>query len=129
MGIYPDEKWTARLNPRPRRTKGEVAPQTATLAYHEPGRDILYVYELIAVFDERTDCFCCSCSDGSNDAHCRNHGFFARRPCDVHGMPGELHEPDEEYGETFEPYIPESTQKHRALPDGVTSTAPGEAEF
>lgn len=39
----------------------------------------------------RTDCYCCSCNDWylSTDCYCRNHGWYGRRPCEVHEMPGE----------------------------------------
>ena len=39
---------------------------------------------------ERTDCYCCSCDDdsGVSDGACRNHGFYAERPCETHNMPG-----------------------------------------
>jgi hypothetical protein len=39
---------------------------------------------------ERTDCHCCSCSvDGfAVDPHCRNHGYYGERPCELHNMPG-----------------------------------------
>ena len=39
---------------------------------------------------ERTDCFCCSCDPESStqDGACRNHGYYASRPCEVHHMAG-----------------------------------------
>lgn len=39
---------------------------------------------------ERTNCWCCSCGVlGRADASCREHGFWGRRPCTVHGLDGE----------------------------------------
>lgn len=68
---------------------------------------------------ERTNCYCCSCDDTGdgfiqNDAACRNHGFAAKRPCELHNMPGqpwgdELGEDHPEYGK-----MPESVQAKRA---------------
>lgn len=68
---------------------------------------------------EVTNCFCCSCDDTGDgfiqsDAACRNHGFAAARPCELHGMPGqpwgdELGEDHPEYGK-----MPESVQVKRA---------------
>jgi len=60
--------------------------------------------------EERSNCFCCSCDDDNpgNDAACRNHGFAAMRPCEVHGMPGS--EWDEEFGGGG---MPESVQAVR----------------
>jgi hypothetical protein len=45
---------------------------------------------------ERADCFCCSCGDDDfgQDADCRNHGWDGRRPCGVHGLPGDLDHED-----------------------------------
>lgn len=44
--------------------------------------------------EERTNCFCCSCdpSGGNSDPCCRNHGWWATRPCELHAMPGEADE-------------------------------------
>lgn len=38
----------------------------------------------------RTDCFCCSCGELHTDPACRNHGFAAKRPCELHNMPGQV---------------------------------------
>ena len=53
--------------------------------------------------ERRITCYCCSCGEYSSDPYCRNHGFAATRPCEVHGMAGE---PDEEG------VMPESVQEH-----------------
>lgn len=38
---------------------------------------------------ERYECFCCTCPDyGGVDAACRNHGYYGKRPCDIHNLPG-----------------------------------------
>jgi hypothetical protein len=57
--------------------------------------------------EEWTDCFCCSCNHEPfrNDPACRNHGFAAKRPCEVHNMPGQPWEYDKS-GK-----IPESVQE------------------
>lgn len=54
----------------------------------------------------RVDCYCCSCPDwGGPDPYCRNHGFAAERPCEVHNMPGTADEKG---------VMPESVQAERA---------------
>lgn len=60
---------------------------------------------------EVTDCFCCSCNDHgdgliTSDSACRNHGFYGKRPCELHNMPGYVWEDTEE--------MPESVQVKRA---------------
>jgi hypothetical protein len=37
---------------------------------------------------ERTNCYCCTCSDSNPDPHCRNHGWAGTRACGKHNMPG-----------------------------------------
>ena len=43
---------------------------------------------------ERLECFCCTCDEDyysghvSTDAACRNHGYYGKRPCDIHNLPG-----------------------------------------
>jgi len=59
---------------------------------------------------ERTDCFCCSCSEFGIDVFCRNHGFAGQRPCEVHNMPGEADD---------EGKMPASVQKERARNEKV----------
>jgi hypothetical protein len=80
VGIYPTV------------TTSRPGNRTYTTAVETPGLKVTYVYELICVVEERTDCFCCSCSDeeSTNDPYCRNHGWAAKRPCDIHDMPGDL---------------------------------------
>lgn len=95
MGIYPDEKFWSVFNRRSRTWKGmfkkadDPAAQICFEEWSEPGLKRFKVYELICVFEERTDCYCCSCGDGGHDAACRNHGWAGRRPCELHNMPGE----------------------------------------
>lgn len=42
----------------------------------------------------RLECFCCTCDDDyytghqTMDAACRNHGYYGKRPCDIHNLPG-----------------------------------------
>lgn len=67
---------------------------------------------------EITNCFCCSCDDYgdgfiTSDPACRNHGFAATRPCEVHHMPGqpwgdELGEDHPDFGK-----LPETVQQKR----------------
>lgn len=43
--------------------------------------------------EERTNCFCCSCDDDwppAGDPNCRNHGWWGSRPCETHGMAGQV---------------------------------------
>lgn len=54
--------------------------------------------------EEWTNCFCCSCPEGSVDSSCRNHGWWGARPCDLHGMAGEANENG---------IMPASVQDHR----------------
>lgn len=45
---------------------------------------------------ERTDCYCCTCPEHSIDPYCRNHGgHHGLRPCERHGMPGQLNDAGE----------------------------------
>ena len=64
---------------------------TQWLEYREePG--VVYKRSVIAtewIEHDRNDCFCCSCPDvGASDHACRNHGFYGRRPCEFHNLPG-----------------------------------------
>lgn len=83
MGIYASEHW-------------ERDTHSATFTSDLPGLTTVRVYEQVAEFEFRTDCFCCSCPAYhldhrylDHDPYCRNHGFAGQRPCDVHGMPGQ----------------------------------------
>jgi hypothetical protein len=96
MGIYPETKisnrvrhedgtetWTETLN----NFDGAIRTRTVTAGEWNV---------------ERTDCFCCSCGDREgSDPACRNHGWAAKRPCDVHNLPGS--EWDDEEGGMPEP--------------------------
>lgn len=84
MGIYPDESFEKGSAVR----NGEQI-ETVVAYYHVPGFTRVRVFEKVAEFEFRDDCFCCSCGERvGSDPHCRNHGFAGRRPCQVHGMPG-----------------------------------------
>lgn len=79
MGIYPERRTIPRNTRYVREWVEEI---------EEPGvirRRTVTAGEWI---EERSDCFCCSCSDFSSDLSCRNHGYYATRPCDRHNMPG-----------------------------------------
>lgn len=94
MGIYPTNEW---------KVDGDVV----THIHSEPGLAITrtYTIALVDIKTVRTDCFCCSCNKyGGRDAQCRNHGFYGRRPCEEHGMPGELDPADK---------MPDSVQVER----------------
>ena len=55
------------------------------------GLEITEVWQLVATFENRKNCFCCSCGDREGtDVACRNHGWAAQRSCEKHGMPGQL---------------------------------------
>lgn len=82
MGIYPEV-----------RIEIDNHRQTLTRTVHTPGLDQVFVYQLVARLEDRTDCYCCSCGEYvGTDSACRNHGWYARRPCDIHDMPGEAWE-------------------------------------
>jgi len=60
---------------------------------------------------QRLTCFCCTCDDGSDWA-CRNHNMgWGMRPCELHGVEGQL-EVDPETEEEGE--VPASVQAYRA---------------
>ncbi len=81
MGIYPDEKWTKRLD-------GTAHPPVE-YTWESGGLKRTVYYRAVLVIEDRTNCYCCSCpSDGAMDLACRNHGFAAVRPCENHSMPG-----------------------------------------
>lgn len=62
--------------------------------------------------EERTDCYCCSCGERvGSDPACRNHGFAAKRPCDIHNLPGS--EWDPEFMDGLEGVMPEPVSKAR----------------
>jgi hypothetical protein len=53
---------------------------------------------------ERLECFCCTCEDhewgNTMDAACRNHGYYGKRPCDIHNLPGYTWEDSNEMPES-----------------------------
>lgn len=85
MGIYAERRWEDenghRVSLPPRRTVPFVE------VVSEPGVTWRRTLTPSDWVEERTDCFCCSCGEGSDPA-CRNHGFAAQRPCDIHNLPG-----------------------------------------
>lgn len=94
MGIYPDKTWrstTSHRQPSLLPDEDRVPKQVATYTYHVPGLTQTFVYELVAVIEERTNCYCCTCPDDGlqTDPACRNHGWAATRPCEEHDMPGQ----------------------------------------
>lgn len=81
--------------------------RTWTETWNEPGITRTRVVTAPAWTEDRTDCFCCSCSEfGNSDPYCRNHGFAGERPCETHNMPGT---PDDDG------VMPESVQAYRAI--------------
>lgn len=100
MGIYPTSDYKPGHNGSLVRT------------YSEPGIEIVTVYMPVLQIENRTECFCCSCPDYSHDPACRNHGFAAKRPCELHDMPGSTWDPEFMDGE--EDIMPESVQAYRA---------------
>lgn len=105
MGIYAEHTYD-------RQTSARRAPAVLH-TIHVPGLDQVFVYELVAVIENRTNCFCCSCPpDYGVDAACRNHGWAAERPCEEHGMPGQPWDVDD--GSDAE-VMPESVQEVRRL--------------
>jgi len=80
------------------------------------GEIITRLHVVTVVKRERLNCWCCSCRDDrpGGDAACRNHGFAAERPCEVHGMPGSPWSRDyEEPGFIGPEAMPESVQAVR----------------
>lgn len=81
--------------------------RTWTETWNEPGITRTRVVNAPAWTEERTDCFCCSCSEfGNSDPYCRNHGFAGERPCEAHNMPGD---PDDDGT------MPASVRAYRAI--------------
>lgn len=70
---------------------------------------------------ERWDCYCCTCDydDGypGNDAACRNHGHYGKRPCENHNTPGYTWEDTNE--------MPDSVQVYRAKQEAALATTEG----
>lgn len=95
MGIYPETSW-----------KRHEATNEAVYTYSVPGLTVTETYKLDSRIEERTDCFCCSCGDTPDDPYCRNHGYYGKRPCELHQMPGS---PIEDTNE-----MPDSVQVERA---------------
>jgi hypothetical protein len=100
MGIYPDKKLTPT-------STGYIEEIRA------PG--LIRRRELTASkwTEERSDCFCCSCDDDSSvaDPACRNHGWWGKRPCEAHSMPG---------AKDDEGVMPISVQAKRSKNQGVS---------
>lgn len=71
-------------------TKNDDGTETLQEFQHWPGHtNVRTITRTAWTLHERTDCYCCSCGhrEGS-DPYCRNHGFAAERPCEVHKMAG-----------------------------------------
>jgi len=106
MGIYPERSTTGyeRL---------DDGQERWTEIERTPGLNRRRTVVAQPWVDERTDCYCCSCGElEGSDAHCRNHGFDGRRPCELHQMPGQECHP-EDFGVDGEPYMPASVQAYR----------------
>lgn len=98
MGIYPTEAW-----------KRLVDPDVWVRTVETPGLKVTETYQLVSRVEQRDDCFCCSCHD-TRDPYCRNHGFYGKRPCEAHAMPGSPIEDTDE--------MPDSVQVERARQEG-----------
>lgn len=80
MGIYADVKYEK---------------QGDTLIVHTslPGVVTSVIYQKVAAIESRDDCFCCTCGEREgSDSCCRNHGWWGKRPCDIHDLPGQVDE-------------------------------------
>lgn len=81
--------------------------QEVTIIVSEPGLEYRATLKPEDWTEVRTNCFCCSCGDmEGSDPACRNHGFAATRPCELHNMPGSPWDDDGT--------MPESVQVARA---------------
>lgn len=98
MGIYPIERFRRNSDGTLVRTYDDFS-----------GLKVTTIYQPIVTIEERDNCFCCSCSRDGDDAACRNHGYYGKRPCEDHNMPGS---PWEDTGE-----MPESVQAMRKVRD------------
>lgn len=82
MGIYPNLSY--------KEVRGRPGAESQLHVVTEiPGYTRTVIYAALAVVEERTNCFCCSCGEYAIDPACRNHGWAATRPCGLHGMPGQ----------------------------------------
>lgn len=81
------------------------------------GRELRTVYASPWALVERTDCFCCSCSDNNPDPHCRNHGWAGRRACGKHNQSGQDYEQEKINHTTGDLYTvmetPQSIEEYR----------------
>lgn len=93
MGIYPETKITERV-------RNDDGTETWLETYNNFDGAIRTRRVTAEAYTEtRTDCFCCSCGESEygsliGDAACRNHGFAAKRPCDIHNLPGSEWDPE-----------------------------------
>lgn len=65
--------------------------RTVLTITRDPGYGEIIVESWVKVCEirDRQNCFCCSCGDREGtDVACRNHGWAAKRPCEMHEMPG-----------------------------------------
>jgi len=92
-----------------------------TIHVSEPGLEYTATIRPEDWTETRTDCFCCSCGDREgSDSACRNHGFAAKRPCELHAMPGSTW--DEEMMPDLKGVVPDSVQVVRAERDAAVAT-------
>jgi len=95
MGIYPHETFKWLPNGILERTYNDFS-----------GVEVTTYFQPILEIEVRTDCFCCSCESEGSDPACRNHGWAAKRPCEVHGTEGVPWDDEPEH-------MPESVQQYR----------------
>lgn len=111
MGIYPEEHWERK--PVSSTLAGTTPIPDATFTQSTPGISRTIIYKAIAIFEERTNCFCCSCGEREgSDPACRNHGWAALRPCEKHQMPGQPWGYDDD--EELDDLMPLSVEQYRA---------------
>jgi len=93
MGIYPGVEFFDK-DGRPVQPEALAHLDQFRIVTTEPGLVTTSFFKRYGAVEDRTDCFCCSCMEDDyghlyTDAACRNHGFAARRPCDIHNLPGQ----------------------------------------
>lgn len=83
MGIYPEYRMTDMVNNGAQGATWTELRETPGLVEERQVKATGWTVK------ERTDCYCCSCTEHLTDAACRNHGWAAKRPCEAHEMPGQ----------------------------------------
>lgn len=100
MGIYPDRH--THSHTRIMQADGRNAERWIEVE-QTPGLTRTRVVMAEPWNEMRTDCFCCSCGDREgDDAACRNHGYYGKRPCETHNMPGYTWEGTDEMPESVQ---------------------------